>query len=98
MQIDAHKDLRQAFEGYTYSHASVFYSLLTSKFAPKSLVQVGIRDFCQEEQSFAQSLRGKIFTFYDRYLKMLLYMKEKHGMIFVEEIVLLVFLKMCTSH
>ena len=69
LQIDAHMDLRQAFEGYTYSHASVFYNLLKSKFAPKSLVQVGIRDFCQEEQSFAQSLRGKIFTFYDRYLK-----------------------------
>ena len=69
LQIDAHMDLRRAFEGYKYSHASVFYNLLTSKFAPKKLVQVGIRDFCQEEQSFAQSLKGKVFTFYDRYLK-----------------------------
>ena len=69
LQIDAHMDMRQAFEGYTYSHASVFYNLLTSNFAPKSLVQVGVRDFCQEEHSFAQSLKGQVFTFYDRYLK-----------------------------
>ena len=69
LQIDAHMDLRQSFEGYKYSHASVFYNLLTSHFAPKTLVQVGIRDFCQEELSFAQKLKGKVFTFYDRYLK-----------------------------
>ena len=69
LQIDAHMDLRQAFEGYAYSHASVFYNLLTSHFAPKNLVQVGIRDFCKEEQAFANKRKDKTFIFYDRYLK-----------------------------
>ena len=69
LQIDAHKDLRKAYQGYTYSHASVFYNLLTSNFAPQRLVQVGIRDFCREEQIFAESLRDKVFVFYDRHLK-----------------------------
>ena len=69
LQIDAHMDLRQNFEGYKYSHTSVFHNLLTSNFAPKKLVQVGIRDFCEEEHTFAQKLKDKIFVFYDRYLK-----------------------------
>lgn len=69
LQIDAHKDLRKAYQGYTYSHASVFYNLLTSDFAPQKLVQVGIRDFCREEQIFAESLKNKVFVFYDRHLK-----------------------------
>ncbi len=69
LQIDAHKDLRKAYQGYVYSHASVFYNLLTSHFAPQKLVQVGIRDFCEEEKIFAQQLKGQIMIFYDRYLK-----------------------------
>ncbi|MDX1667513.1 MAG: arginase family protein, partial [Saprospiraceae bacterium] len=28
LQIDAHMDLRQAYEGFTYSHASIFYNAL----------------------------------------------------------------------
>ena len=69
LQIDAHMDLRESFEGYNHSHASVFYNLLTSHFAPKKLVQVGIRDFCKEEQGFAKKFKDKISIFYDRYLK-----------------------------
>ena len=69
LQIDAHKDLRKAYQGYTYSHASVFYNLLMSNFAPQALVQVGIRDFSQEEQLFAERFKDKVFVFYDRHLK-----------------------------
>ena len=49
LHIDAHFDLREAYEGYTHSHASIFYNVMKSDFAPKHLVQIGLRDFCEEE-------------------------------------------------
>jgi len=43
LQIDAHADLRNAYEGFEFSHASVMYNVL--KIPPVSkLVQLGIRD------------------------------------------------------
>lgn len=48
LHIDAHMDLRIAYEGFTYSHASIMYNALGLKQLGK-LVQVGIRDFCAQE-------------------------------------------------
>src|SRR5690606_21663468 len=44
LQIDAHLDLRNSYEGFTYSHASILYNALKIKEISK-LVQVGIRDY-----------------------------------------------------
>ncbi len=64
LQIDAHMDLRKSYEGFTYSHASIMYNALQLKQISK-LVQIGIRDFCQEEQEYAtrHSKRVKVFTY-----------------------------------
>lgn len=48
LHIDAHMDLRIAYEGFTHSHASIMYNALQLK-QVGALVQVGIRDFCQQE-------------------------------------------------
>lgn len=48
LQIDAHADLRQAYEGFTYSHASIMYHAVQLP-AVSDLVQVGVRDVCPEE-------------------------------------------------
>ena len=48
LQIDAHADLRTAYEGFEFSHASIMYNALKDENLGK-LVQVGIRDYCQEE-------------------------------------------------
>jgi len=48
LHIDAHMDLRIAYEGFTYSHASIMYNALQPE-QLDTLVQVGIRDFCQQE-------------------------------------------------
>ena len=48
LHIDAHLDLRVAYEGFTYSHASIMYNALPIKQLTK-LVSVGIRDFCEHE-------------------------------------------------
>ncbi|MCB0357839.1 MAG: agmatinase family protein, partial [Bdellovibrionales bacterium] len=50
LHIDAHADLRQAYQGFEHSHASIMYNVLQLPQAPQRLVQVGIRDFCVEEK------------------------------------------------
>jgi agmatinase len=54
LQVDAHLDLRKAYEGFTYSHASIMYNALELKQITR-LVQVGVRDFCREEIDKAAS-------------------------------------------
>ncbi len=63
LHVDAHYDLRQAYEGFVHSHASIMYNTMTTVPAVKALVQVGIRDYSAAETAFARSLgdRGKQF-------------------------------------
>ncbi len=68
LQIDAHCDLRKAYEGFKYSHASIFYNALKMPEITK-LVQVGIRDFCEEELDVIKQSQGRIQTFYDHQIK-----------------------------
>lgn len=70
LQIDAHADLREAYESFNYSHASIMYNLL-NHCDIKSLVQVGIRDYCEQEQEIMNS--HKVKTFYDESLKKQMY-------------------------
>ncbi|MBL7918004.1 MAG: agmatinase family protein [Bacteroidia bacterium] len=72
LQIDAHADLRNAYEGFEYSHASIMYNALKIKEISK-LVQVGIRDYCQEELDLINNSNGRIKTFFDRDIKHTLY-------------------------
>jgi agmatinase len=67
LQIDAHADLRKAYEGFTYSHASIMYNILENQSVSK-LVQVGIRDYCQEEVDLIQK-DSRIKTFFDKDIK-----------------------------
>lgn len=68
LQIDAHADLRIAYEGFTYSHASIMYNALSIPQVNK-LVQVGIRDYCQEEVDVMTEHGDRVKTFFDRDLK-----------------------------
>jgi len=54
LQIDAHHDLRPAYEGFEHSHASIMHNVMQLKTPPQKLVQVGIRDFCEQEFQDAQ--------------------------------------------
>ena len=69
LQIDAHCDLRCAYEGFVYSHASIMYNVLNEIPAVKKLVQVGIRDFCDEELDYIHNSNGKVVTFFDQIIK-----------------------------
>jgi len=68
LQIDAHMDLREAYEGFTYSHASIFYNALKLP-QVEQLVQVGIRDFCDEELNLVNNSDGRVKVFYDHDIK-----------------------------
>lgn len=69
LQIDAHCDLRDAYEGFNYSHASIMYNALQQIPNLKKLVQVGIRDFCEEELDYISSSNGRVVTYFDKLIK-----------------------------
>lgn len=68
LHLDAHADLRQAFEGFTYSHASIFYNVMERIPGVAKLVQVGIRDFGKGEYDYIRTNAGRIVTHFDRHL------------------------------
>jgi len=68
LQIDAHADLRNAYEGFEFSHASIMFNTLKIP-QVKKLVQLGVRDYCQEESDYIQQSSGRIKTFFDRNIK-----------------------------
>lgn len=65
LQFDAHADLRPAFEGLRWSHASILHNVLAECPGISSLVQVGIRDLCEQEYHTAES-DPRIHAVYDR--------------------------------
>lgn len=66
LHFDAHMDLRGAYEGFTWSHASIMRNVMDRIPQVSSLVQVGIRDFCEEEFDYASSKKERIRVFTDR--------------------------------
>ncbi|GAP94870.1 agmatinase family protein [Leptolyngbya sp. NIES-2104] len=68
LHIDAHADLREAYEGFEYSHASIMYNVLKLPQMTK-LVQVGIRDVCLDEVNLIRDSNGRISTYFDPMLK-----------------------------
>jgi agmatinase len=69
LQIDAHCDLRKGYEGFKYSHASIMYNALEEIPQLKKLVQVGVRDFCDEEFDYMVSSGERIITYFDKNIK-----------------------------
>lgn len=53
LHIDAHCDLREASEAYLYSHTSVMRNVMSEVTGVSRLVQVGVRDFSEEELTYA---------------------------------------------
>lgn len=69
LQVDAHADLRDSFEGFAWSHASIFHNVMTRLPGVARLVQVGIRDVGAREVEFAARSKGRVRTFYDQRLR-----------------------------
>ena len=72
LQIDAHADLRDAYEGFQQSHASIMFNVVNNCKNLQKLVQVGIRDVAQSEIDLMEQ-SSKITTFFDWKIKQELY-------------------------
>ena len=76
LHIDAHADLRDAFEGFTWSHASIMNNVVRrigAKGGVATLVQVGLRDVGEREHDMITTPRPRgestIKAFFDAPLK-----------------------------
>lgn len=69
LQIDAHCDLREAYEGFNYSHASIMYNTLQEIPEVKKLVQIGVRDFSENEWSFICNNKPRVTSYLDKEIK-----------------------------
>jgi len=74
LQLDAHSDLREEYEGNRYSHACVMARIYEFN---KNIVQVGIRSQCREEADFIR--QRKIDTFYAFDLKSRRYGADRYA-------------------
>lgn len=72
LQIDAHMDLREAYEGFEYSHASIMHNALKIP-QVQGIVQVGIRDFAGGEYARLESEANRLRGFTMRQLRAAIY-------------------------
>lgn len=76
LQVDAHCDLREAYESFTYSHASIMYNALAEVPQLKKLVQVGPRDFGQGEYEYIQNNKDRVACYFERDIRRRMYEGE----------------------
>ena len=68
LHLDAHADLRDAYEGFSFSHASIMHNVMERIPQVGKLVQVAIRDLCDQEFQYIAAQKGRIVTHYDALL------------------------------
>jgi agmatinase len=69
LHIDAHCDLRKAYEGFTYSHASVMYNALNEIPQIEKIVQIGVRDLCEEEWNYVCKSNHRVMIYFDENIR-----------------------------
>ncbi|BAY60383.1 arginase/agmatinase/formiminoglutamase [Calothrix brevissima NIES-22] len=72
LHLDAHADLRDAYEGFEFSHASIMFNAMKIPQISK-LVQVGLRDICHDEVQIINESGDRIIAYYDPAIKQKLY-------------------------
>jgi agmatinase len=65
LHVDAHADLREAYEGFTHSHASIMHNVLRHVPNVAHIVQVGVRDVGAAEVAMIEANPERLTTFYD---------------------------------
>jgi len=65
LHLDAHADLRDAYEGFVWSHASIMHNVMTRLPGVARLVQVGLRDLGTAEDRRIRASRGRIRAHFD---------------------------------
>ncbi|NCU33131.1 MAG: agmatinase, partial [Candidatus Moranbacteria bacterium] len=65
LQIDAHADLRENYQGFTFSHASAMSNAKKLR-GVKKIVQVGVRELSYDEYNQIKKSTKTLVTFFDR--------------------------------
>ena len=65
LHLDAHADLRDAYEGFTDSHASIMFNVIRRLPDVARVVQIGIRDFSEAEHAVIRGSEGRVVTLFD---------------------------------
>lgn len=65
LHFDAHADLREAYEGFEWSHASIMHNVVSRLEGVSVLAQVGIRDLGEREHERILGSKGRIRTLFD---------------------------------
>ena len=76
LQLDAHADLRSSYQGLSHSHACIMFRVLEDgnrAFAPRNLLQVGIRDLSEEEWQYMKDHSERIDCFSNQQLQRALF-------------------------
>ena len=73
LQIDAHCDLREAYENFDYSHASIMYNALNEIPQLTKLVQIGVRDYSPGENEYIKNSNNRVVTYFDHDIKERIY-------------------------
>ncbi len=67
LHLDAHSDTRISYMGFENSHASIMHNVMEKIPGVTKLVQVGIRDFCEQEYQYTES-HPDIKVYFDQHL------------------------------
>ena len=65
LHVDAHADLRVAYQGFRQSHASIMHNVLAEVPQVTRLVQIGIRDVSEGEVRAARESDGRVELHFD---------------------------------
>ena len=65
LHFDAHADLRDSYQGFTWSHASVLHNVIQGAADLGQVVQVGVRDLGEAEARAIEASGGAIHTVFD---------------------------------
>lgn len=63
LHVDAHMDLRNAYEGFEFSHASIMFNAMRDVSRISKLVQVGVRDFSAGEFETTKNFEDRCSVF-----------------------------------
>jgi len=69
LQIDAHCDLRNAYENFVHSHASIMFNALQEIPQLTRLVQLGVRYYSEEEFNYIRNNNPRVIAYFDKDIK-----------------------------
>jgi agmatinase len=65
LHFDAHLDMRDAYQGFRWSHASILRNVIDGAPGLGRVVQVGIRDYCGEELEYVRARGEQVRVHFD---------------------------------